>query len=84
MYNADFTINVNLNVYVKCLKVSIWFKCIKHISLLDRGALNGTNLIRSLENQIKLLQGYGCNKIFKEKQSGAKSNRIALHGALVY
>ncbi|MFS0671052.1 recombinase family protein [Peribacillus frigoritolerans] len=39
---------------------------------------------QSLENQIELLQGYGCNKIFKEKQSGAKSNRKALHEALDY
>ncbi|MFD9626651.1 recombinase family protein [Peribacillus muralis] len=39
---------------------------------------------QSLENQIELLQGYGCNKIFKEKQSGAKSNRKALHEAIEY
>ncbi|KOR78782.1 resolvase [Bacillus sp. FJAT-21352] len=30
------------------------------------------------------LQGYGCNKLLKEIQSGAKSIRIALHGALEY
>lgn len=39
---------------------------------------------QSLENQIELLQGYGCNKIFNEKQSGAKSNRKALQEALEY
>lgn len=39
---------------------------------------------QSLEIQIELLKEYGCNKIFEEKQSGAKSNRKALHDALEY
>jgi DNA invertase Pin-like site-specific DNA recombinase len=39
---------------------------------------------QSLENQIELLKEYGCIKIFKEKQSGAKLNRKALHEALEY
>lgn len=37
-----------------------------------------------LENQIESLQGNGCNKVLKEKQSEAKSNRTALYGALEY
>ena len=73
MYNVDFTIYVNLNVYVKCLKVSIWFKWIKHISLLDRGALKGFNWVvsavgQTLENQIEIHQGYGCKNNLEENQ----------------
>lgn len=43
------------------------------------GYARASTVGQTLENQIELLHGYGCNKIFKEKQSGAKSNRIALH-----
>ncbi|MED4403716.1 recombinase family protein [Metabacillus fastidiosus] len=39
---------------------------------------------QSLENQIEQLKEYGCTKIFQEKQSGAKSDRQALHEALEY
>lgn len=39
---------------------------------------------QSLENQIEQLKKHGCKKIFEEKQSGAKSDRKALHDALDY
>jgi len=39
---------------------------------------------QSLENQIDLLEEYGCTRIFQEKQSGSKSDREALKQALEY
>ncbi|HER2025504.1 recombinase family protein [Bacillus infantis] len=37
---------------------------------------------QSLDLQLDALEEYGCNEIFKEKQSGAKDNRIELSLAL--
>lgn len=39
---------------------------------------------QDLDIQIDKLNEYGCDKIFKEKQSGAKSDREELHKALDY
>ncbi|WP_282155903.1 recombinase family protein [Cytobacillus gottheilii] len=39
---------------------------------------------QSLETQIELLNEYGCTRVFKEKVSGAKGNRKALHEVLDY
>lgn len=39
---------------------------------------------QSLEAQISQLKEYGCEKIFQEKQSGAKSDRDTLREALEY
>ena len=39
---------------------------------------------QDLTNQIEVLKEYGCEKIFMEKESGAKSDRPELKKALEY
>ncbi|WHY79038.1 recombinase family protein [Neobacillus sp. WH10] len=43
-----------------------------------------SSLGQDLELQIEKLKEYGCKKIYKEKESGARSDRIELANALEY